>query len=243
MSILKTIRTALRLAGVELHRANPAQMPLYRLERYLAEHGVACVLDIGANRGDYAQDVLSAGFGGKVVSFEPLPEEWKVLAQRAERWSGRWIVPSPVAITNSIGEASFVVAGNSVSSSLLDMTNHHVEAAPESAPVRNIKVRASTIDQMVVELDLKGPIFLKMDVQGAEMLVLQGAERSIESEIVGVQVEMSLVPLYEGQGSAVDVDRFLRDSGFECWDVIPVFREPKNHRLLQYDGIYFRRQA
>ncbi|MBS0338828.1 MAG: FkbM family methyltransferase, partial [Proteobacteria bacterium] len=55
--------------------------------------------------------------------------------------------------------------------------------------------------------------FLKLDVQGAELMVLQGAERTLE-DVVMVQVEVEFVELYENQPLFADVDRYLRSRGF-----------------------------
>lgn len=56
--------------------------------------------------------------------------------------------------------------------------------------------------------------FLKMDVQGGELSVLQGAQRLLTDTLV-VQAEVEFVPLYQGQPLFTDVDGFLRAAGFQ----------------------------
>jgi hypothetical protein len=96
------------------------------------------------------------------------------------------------------------------------------------------------LDTYLASEHIAGAAFLKLDVQGAEMMVLSGATDSLKRSIAGIQVEMSLDALYEGQSSAWEIDRFLQEQGFRCWDMIPGFVDPSTLRLLQYDGIYFK---
>jgi hypothetical protein len=119
------------------------------------------------------------------------------------------------------------------------MTDLHRSAAPSSATVSTIEVRTEKLDDFIQPIG-GAPYFLKIDVQGAEKLVLDGAARALRSSIVGVQLEMSVVSLYKDQPHACELDSLLRSFGFECWDVIPIFRNPDTLRLLQYDGIYFK---
>ena len=230
----------MRRLGVEAHRANPMTMWQLRLPRLLAQWEIATVLDVGANDGGYASDILEGGFPGSVISFEPLPQAWASLEARTRGFAGRWRVAPRMALSNENGQAAFHEAGNSVSSSLLAMTEVHTDAAPASRTVNVIDVPTSRLDDVLPSLGASGPMFLKIDVQGAERLVLEGAAASLQGPIVGVQLEMSLSSLYEDQPAASDLDALLRAQGFECWDMLPGFRDPKTLRLLQYDGVYFR---
>ncbi len=238
MTVLNFARKTLRKVGVEAYHANPMTMWGLRLPKLLKHHGVRTVLDIGANDGGFASDLIEGGFLGDVLSFEPLPDAWQALKARSARHSN-WNVAPPMAISNETGEATFYEAGNSVSSSLLTMTATHVNAAPHSATVRSIQVSTNRLDDLLEDVD-SGPYYLKIDVQGAERMVLEGAVHSLSTSIVGVQLEMSLAVLYGDQPSAHELDTTLRALGFECWDILPGFRDPNTLRMLQYDGIYFR---
>jgi hypothetical protein len=80
---------------------------------------------------------------------------------------------------------------------------------------------------------------LKIDVQGYERAVLDGAAKTLSS-FRGVRTEMSLVPLYKGQALMPEVMGRLGQHGFELWLVDPGFTEPDTRRLLQLDGVFFR---
>ena len=83
-------------------------------------------------------------------------------------------------------------------------------------------------------------VFLKVDVQGYEDRVLQGAA-GILNRLVGIEVELSLVRLYEGQRLFDDLLVEVKEKGFDLWSVRPVFTDRESGRLLQVDATLFRR--
>lgn len=243
MSVAHNLRLGARnIIGIDFQRHDASSDPFIRLVEMLRQARIDAVLDVGANDGGYASDLLDAGYHGRVYSFEPLPDAHKALTLRAARYPRKWIVCPRVALSNEDATATFHEAGNSVSSSLLPMMDAHTSAAPSSATQRTLEVKTSKLDTILPTIWRGGDIFLKIDVQGAEHMVLEGAEAALGGPIRGVQLEMSLTELYSGQCLATELDAFLRARGFKLWDMLPGFRDPKTHRLLQYDGVYFHSQ-
>jgi len=80
---------------------------------------------------------------------------------------------------------------------------------------------------------------MKIDVQGYELQVLEGAS-NILSKIKGMQIELSLVLLYENQLLFLDMLDYITNLGFEIYDILPVFKDRQSGKLLQFDGIFFR---
>lgn len=78
-----------------------------------------------------------------------------------------------------------------------------------------------------------------MDTQGYEDRVLNGPE-GILDRIVGIQLELSLIPLYEEQCLYDEMIVRLQNKGFDLWSIIPVFINPKSGRLFQVDATFFR---
>ena len=116
----------------------------------------------------------------------------------------------------------------------------HVEAAPETRYVSSEEVRVRRLDDILSEyLPRKSRTYAKIDVQGFELQALRGAGTFLES-VAAIQLELSLVPLYEGSPSAVEVDAFVRQAGYQLVGVEPGFADPVSGRLLQMDGIYVR---
>jgi hypothetical protein len=124
----------------------------------------------------------------------------------------------------------------------MEMVKLHEEAAPGSAVTRKIEVQTRKLDDLLQPLKI-GPgeqLLLKIDVQGAERLVLAGAQRTLQDQIVGLKLEMSLAPLYESQWLWLEQHEHLEGLGFRLWDIDPGFRDHRTGQLLQFDGVYFR---
>ena len=82
-------------------------------------------------------------------------------------------------------------------------------------------------------------VFLKLDVQGYERLVLAGAKASLP-RVHGLQLEMSLVPLYQGEASYTDLLGEMTALGFQLMSIEAAFRDPRSGQLLAMDGVFFR---
>ncbi len=201
--------------------------------------GVDAVLDIGANSGQFAVALRRAGFTGRIISVEPLQDAYRALERACDR-DPAWRAHR-AAVGAEPGTLTMNVSGNSVSSSALPMLARHADAAPVSQYVGTEEVTATTVDELVDEYDLKPEsALLKIDVQGYERPVLDGAAATLE-RFAAIRTEMSLAPLYEGQVLLTDLLVELRDRGFELWLLEPGFVEPATGRLLQADGVFFRR--
>ena len=81
--------------------------------------------------------------------------------------------------------------------------------------------------------------FLKLDVQGYELVTLRGGTESLP-RLFGVQAELSLVPLYEGAPLWLEVIEFMTDRGFRVVGLEPGYADPKTGEMLQADGIFIR---
>ncbi len=209
--------------------------------KLLSGHRVDLVLDVGANEGWYAIGLRELGFQGKIVSFEPLSTAH---GRMVEAWrkesNSNWIIADRMAIGDCNADVSINVSANSDSSSLLPILPEHLKACPESNYIGSEMVpmrKLADVARHYVE-ESSSP-FLKIDVQGFEKKVLQGAESMVAS-IAGVQIELSLVPLYEGQELYLDMLHLMKDLGFSLFSITPGFTDSQTGRLLSIDGIFFR---
>lgn len=239
MFMSQKVKALAKTCGIDLRRYNARQSDEARFFFQLSNHQVDLVLDVGANDGGYGRALRRGGYAGDIVSFEPLTDAYERLKQLAAI-DARWYVAPRMAIGSKRGECRINIAGNSRSSSILSMDERHMLAAPDSKYVGSEIVTICPLDEFrheVVE-QARTP-FLKIDTQGFEMPVLEGAT-GLLGRVVGVQLELSLTKLYEGQVLYEDIIRWLCDHGFVLWNVIPGFVDPDNGRLLQMDGIFFR---
>ena len=210
---------------------------MYGLVRFIESLGVELVLDVGANQGQYASDLRMLGFEGRIVSFEPIRECYDLLATVAARDPG-WDVRH-TALGATPGTAQINVAANGgASSSLLPMMTRHRLAAPEATYVRTESVEVQRLDDAVTGLPVGTRAFLKIDTQGFERAVLEGAPQLLSGPVVGVQLELSLVSLYEGAPIYDEMLSFMAERGFRLAWLEPGFADPESGEMLQFDAAF-----
>jgi FkbM family methyltransferase len=212
----------------------------FRVVHALHERGITDVLDIGANAGQFVDILRQGKVAGRIVSVEPLREPFDELAARAAS-DPRWEVER-AAVSSEPGTITVNVSSNSVSSSVLPMLDRHTEAAPGSVYVATEEVAATTVDDLVARHQLDpARTMLKIDVQGYEQAVLDGAHATLD-RFAAVRTELSLVALYEGQALLADMVQRLERHGLDLWVHEPGFNDPVSRRQMQFDGTFFRRQ-
>ena len=236
------VREGLRRVGLRVYRATPATDPDAQVAALLAFQQIDLVLDVGANSGQYAQALRRAGYEGRILSFEPLQEAWERCRRRASR-DPQWSVATRMALGSSEGAIEIHVADNSFSSSILPMRDSHRAAAPGSAYVGTQMVDLRRLDRAAAsEVDRARRPFVKLDTQGYEREILKGAT-GIMDRVRGVQVEMSLTPLYEGAPSFEELLALLEGMHFKPWALLPAFTDQTSGRMLQVDGLFFRESS
>lgn len=210
---------------------------VHRVARTLADRGIDTVLDIGANEGQYAALIRAAGFSGRIVSVEPLPDAFARL-QRRSRTDAHW-VGDRRAVGAVIGGTTIRVSANSYSSSVLPLTRTHLDVDPESRVVDSIEVEITTV---VALADTHGLVpertLLKVDTQGFEGAVLDGAGRWLD-RAAAVQLEVSHVELYTGQALEPELTARLASHGLVPWTNDPGI-SAADGRLLQSDVLFVR---
>lgn len=236
----RLVKRVARALDVEIRRVSVETSEPHRLCALFAYHRVDLVLDVGANLGQYGRQLRQAGYRGRIVSFEPVAEIHRRL-QHIAAPDTRWTVAPPMALGDTDGYAVMNVSGNLVSSSLLPMREAHLAAAPQSGYIGQETVRLARLDSVAdAYLTPASEVFLKVDTQGFEARVLAGAERLLP-RICGLQLELSLTPLYEGEtGMRLMLER-LEDLGYDLHAVLPGFTDRLTGRMLQADGVFFNR--
>jgi FkbM family methyltransferase len=239
--IKRNIKAILRnLFGLEVRLAGHDAPPAARqVVSSLREFEIDLVLDVGANKGQFASEIRQCGYTGEIVSFEPLSSAHGELVL-ASTGDPKWKAYTRCALGDHDGEVEINIAGNSYSSSILPMLESHSRVAPGSTYQGKEVAPLRTIDAVAEEyLKQASMPFLKIDTQGFEWQVLEGAKKSLP-KIRGVLVELSLIQLYEGQRLWRDVIDRLEAEGFTLWAFLPEFTDPDSGRTLQVNGVFYR---
>ena len=245
--MIKTVvKRALGRTGFRLVRNTSVNtLESHLLDVFLAL-GINCVLDVGANDGDYGDELRRLGYDGHIVSFEPVSSNFQRLLERKKR-DPKWTAHQ-IALGESDGEAEINVLQGHTFSSFLSPSAYGVSRFGRKMNVeRKETVKVRRLDHVLREVlaDVPNPrVFLKTDTQGFDMAVIRGA-RDEMSSILGVQMELALKPLYEKLTTEwTETIRELQGMGFEVTGMFPVTRDPTDGvTLLEVDCVLWRPPA
>jgi FkbM family methyltransferase len=146
-----------------------------------------------------------------------------------------------MAIGNRNSQVSINVSQNSVSSSLLNILPIHLNSAPDSKYIRKEKVKMYKLDTFIDEFKKYKNILIKIDAQGYENYILDGAKKLIRlRNLKGLFIEVSFAKLYKNQKTFDYFYNELNNKGFDIWAVEKVLIEKGTGRLLQINLLEFK---
>jgi FkbM family methyltransferase len=230
-----------------LERHGYTMLANWRLERYnmarclrdlfrLLE--VDCVLDVGANVGQYRNFLrYEVGYEGRIVSFEPIPGNVEILTRQAAT-DAAWQVES-FALGAAPGRSTFNVTAATVFSSFLQPNRDAAVLFHGENEVKDrIEVEVRKLDDVFPELERRfAPkrVYLKLDTQGYDLEVVRGG-RAAMSRICGLQTEASVRPIYDRMPDYATTIRELEARGFELCGLYPV-ASGTFPRLVEFDCV------
>jgi FkbM family methyltransferase len=191
------------------------------------------VIDVGANRGQFALFALSRFPGSRVHCVEPLSGP----RARLTKLFGVDVRVNVIAAAAgaAAGLAKINVSREDDSSSLLEITQLMTQTFPHTEKMFEEDVRVATLDELLADEPLDRPLLLKLDVQGFELEALRGAE-NILRRADSVLVECSFVEFYRGQALFEEIWNFLKERGFGLVGGNITSRDQK--RWLQGDFVF-----
>lgn len=184
----------------------------YLLEKY--NFKPTGIFHIGASHGEEMEEYLKNGIE-RQIWIEAIPEVFEKLKQKLEPYP--WAKPINACISNKIGErVKFNITNNDGQSSSFLPMKDHLTAHPDVKVVNTIELVTTTADQLASFLDLEIALydFLNIDLQGAELMALQGFARNL-AKINYIYIEVNEKELYEGCPHKAEIDAFLLQHGFE----------------------------
>jgi FkbM family methyltransferase len=245
------VKRSFAAVGLEIRRRRPP--PTTRPKRAreihatLASHvqavlerqGVDCVVDVGAYKGQFAELVRSAGWQGRIASFEPVTDTFRLLEARAAGdpdWTvrriglGRASERRLINVMVATDFSSFLPPSEAGSAMWPEWTQNTAE---EEVEVRRL-------DEVLD--DVPGPrpqrVYLKLDTQGFDLEVFAGAAGVLD-RIVALQSEVSVRQIYAGMPSYLEALATYQQAGFDLTGLYPVTRDPQM-RIVEYDAVMIR---
>jgi FkbM family methyltransferase len=231
-ALRRAVHAAFHRVGYDLVRHSPTTR-----SRILAERRVTLVVDVGANEGQWANALRTSGYRGRIVSLEPLAVPFATLAARAAGDPGWTALRAALAAHDGTGEMH-VTADTRMSSMLRPSDD---EASWRIVGSETVATHAlDSLWTTIAQPDDR--VFLKIDVQGLELSVLLGAEASLP-RTEGIELELSLAPVYAEAALAPTVIGHLYDRGYRLVWLERAYVEPTTGYLAQVDGIFVRVDA
>lgn len=240
--VSSNINNLLKRLGYRFTKIKPAPPKDFfiRRKKLLDTYKIDTLLDVGANIGQYSKRMRNnVNYTGRIISFEPMSKEFLTLSDVAKD-DPLWDVAN-FALGNENGKSEIQISGNSVSSSILDMLPSVLDACTdEAAYIGKEEITVKTLDSVFSEYCTpENNVFLKIDTQGYERTILEGALESLPN-ISGLQLEMSLMPFYKGEILYNEMIDYVNSLGFKLMSMEPALENPETGRQLQFDGVFFR---
>jgi FkbM family methyltransferase len=157
--------------------------------------------------------------------------------KKASLKDNNWLVNN-YALGNEDIKSMINVAGNSFSSSILNMLPTHLKSEPESIYIAQEEIEIKKIDSIFNSFcNKEDRVMIKIDTQGYEKNVIDGATESLNN-IKIIQLEMSILPLYENEILFIEMINYLDKKGFQLFSLENGFSDLTTGQLLQVDGIF-----
>jgi FkbM family methyltransferase len=242
-TVKELIRQTLNKFRIDLVAYPPSDWTRARniLQEILRRKEINCVIDAGANEGQFGQELRMFGYQGRIVSFEPVRKTFEILDRVRKENPGEWLARNK-ALASSSGSAEINVCEGSDFSSFLTPLEGSIDRFPSIRVERTERVEMVRLDEVfdecIQEID-QPRVFLKMDTQGYNLEVIRGAARVIH-QISALQAEVSFKPIYATMSTFEDTLPALLELGFDVFDFIPVSRDSRGLGIIEMDCVMTR---
>jgi FkbM family methyltransferase len=239
---LSGLTEKLRFNGPEMHAHEDAILDtarVFHVRRMLLRMCTKLVVDVGANTGQFASDLRACNYRGKVVSVEPDPKAYSLLA--FNHADGEF----QTNINGAAGSVSqmvrFPISDSSVFNSF-----HAKSALGEKIfgcymeSHTTAQVQMNTLDDWLRICNVVPPengVLLKTDTQGHDLEVLKGCKQLLKA-VECIIIEIPVENIYEGAPTGLEIISELHAMNFNIAGLYPVSRIPGSERILEFDGIF-----
>lgn len=232
-------------------------LPILKQLGYLDEISMMLV-NVGSRKITTEDDYGSQNWGAfapnlTIIGFDADPEACEAANAAFEAQGQDWNeFHIPIAIAKEVGKATLHITKNPMCSSLYPPNEELIQRFPRFPDLvglaSTVEIETTTLDQFCQDEAIEEVDFLQVDVQGANLQVLQGARALLQRSVFAIQTEVEFSPIYRDEPLFAETDTFLRQQGFTLFDLSPLCREQRSPlhsikrpgQLLWSDAIYLR---
>tara|TARA_B100000575_G_scaffold285259_1_gene280322 strand:+ start:267 stop:989 length:723 start_codon:yes stop_codon:yes gene_type:complete len=209
------------------------------LIKSLNNNNINSIIDVGANNGQFAEEIFKNGFNGYVLSFEPLKiEHSNLLDKKIKMKKYNWEIAERCGLGASEKKLEINISGMRQSSSILNISEIHTSLYPKSANIDKEKISIFPLDNFYNKItNMKKNILVKIDTQGYELEILKGAKKTLDY-INAIYVEVSLVELYKNQPLFDEILDYVKKAGFSVWSVDQAVGNKETGQTYQLDILF-----
>lgn len=236
-AITDLVKRGVRAFGFEVVTFPPVDSLGAHLVVLFTQLEINSVFDVGAHVGEYGVFLRGIGYKGHIISFEPVRANFAALERRCAhdpKWSAlpfalrNWQGPMEINVTHST-EFSSVLVSN-------DFSRHQFGRRGEVERVEVVEVtRLESVFRECVAPIEDPRVYLKMDTQGCDLEVLEGAGMYLD-HILALQSELSVIPVYAHMTGYVESISRMNHMGFELTGLFPVSRG-RDLRIIELDCV------
>ncbi|MDO8334787.1 MAG: FkbM family methyltransferase [Nitrosomonas sp.] len=244
MSMKDILKHMANMAGFELARRGGVHSTIdSHLASLFKKYAIDCVIDVGANTGQYGEFLRSIGYRGWIFSFEPVKAVFDQLIDRA-KGDDKWICKN-IALGDKAEKKEINVYSSSVFSSFLDANTYSKNIWKSLESVVSEEVTIARLDDIfLTEIhERTGGLnyYLKLDTQGYDLNVFYGGLETLD-KICAMQTELSLIHVYENMPDPYEALNVFHSKNYCISGMYPINRD-ESLAVIEYDCILVKRST
>jgi FkbM family methyltransferase len=204
---------------------------VYDLNRIFQTQTIRTIVDVGANVGSISMEFAYYYPQARILAFEPVTSTYQRLKLKTDKYKN--ITPVHMALGEGVYQVE--IALNS------EDTINSISSRPAEQHISGMEtISVNTLDSYASENNISEVDILKIDVEGFEFKVLEGADHLVNNSVKAIVLEVG----YERENSKVhfsDVENYMEARGFQCCGVYDQAKSKDKKRLYYSNNLYIRK--
>ncbi len=234
--IKRIISSLLSIFGYQVKRIDKSLDKELGNWEWFKKYPISTIIDIGANEGQFASEILKIFPAAEIYCFEPLPGVFEKLKLNFIGHGNMHF--HNIGLGEKEEEIEIFENEYSPSSSLMEMLDLHKKNFNFAVKSEPKIISLQRLDNFYSEIK-KGSLLIKIDVQGYEMHVIRGGEEMIKQADL-IIIETTFQRLYKGQPLFNDLYQYFTANGFYFAGNVQQLLSPVDKQILQADSVFIR---